>query len=563
MSEPDRVSTDADTQAWLERVLPIIRVRTYRPLMILPQRHEIVGLYADELVVVWKSKSVPIPEAIYESGGAGELKTFAGGRGRARAVPLGQVKSLTSRRRSLLRDTDHLQVMTEEASVRCRVQGDETPNLYRALAALLGPRYDHRGPASLLGIIGRLVLFLTLLAMVYHVGLDSVFVGVLIVLTLVALFLGLGAVIPGRRRFHGKTKPKPTKDLSGREPFRLRIAGSALAALGALFVLYTYGHTGYEQLASLSESELPWYGNAFDFAVLGFGLFVLPNAAFASLGRLSILILLAGFALRLAVAAFALVTQPGAEMFYSVLLILSPYLGLCLINAGRSLVARNARTTLAGDQRPPILYLRSFEDDVEDSLTPHSLLARQFGITLPSSVRRLRPWLRVVFEAQPLRLLRSLAGRVTSTTELQLAGFFREIGPFIAIGKPGERLATIGADRVYVEQDQWQQTVLDYMDRAHFVVLQAARTPGFVWEVRKVLDRVAPEKILFCLSNFRTRQNDYEDFRLMAESTGSWRSRVRWATRTNLNSCFSNPIGRPECTQYLTARQFSGRRSAR
>ena len=88
---------------------------------------------------------------------------------------------------------------------------------------------------------------------------------------------------------------------------------------------------------------------------------------------------------------------------------------------------------------------------------------------------------------------------------------------------PGERLATIGADRVYVEQDQWQQTVLDYMDRARFVVLQAAGTPGFVWEVRKVLDRVAPEKILFCLSNFRTRQNDYEDFRLTAESTGPWR----------------------------------------
>ena len=127
------------------------------------------------------------------------------------------------------------------------------------------------------------------------------------------------------------------------------------------------------------------------------------------------------------------------------------------------------------------------------------------------------------FEAHPLRLFRTLFGLISPTTELQLASFFREFGPFIAIGKPGEQLATIGADRVFVGNDEWQKVVTDFLSQSRYVVLQAAGTEGFVWELHTVLETVPPEKLLFCLSNFRERQNDYEDFRLRAESTPGWR----------------------------------------
>jgi hypothetical protein len=112
---------------------------------------------------------------------------------------------------------------------------------------------------------------------------------------------------------------------------------------------------------------------------------------------------------------------------------------------------------------------------------------------------------------------------ISPTTELQLAKYFREFGPFIAIGKPGEKLATIGADRVFVGNDEWQKVVKDFLDKSRYVVLQAAGTEGFVWELQTVLETIPPEKLLFCLSNFRGRQNDYEDFRLRAESTPGWR----------------------------------------
>ena len=220
--------------------------------------------------------------------------------------------------------------------------------------------------------------------------------------------------------------------------------------------------------------------------------------------------------------AYILATRPSVAQFFALLWSVSPYVGLFLIYTGRRLISRNARTAVAGDSRSPILYLRSFEDDVEDTLTPHTWLANFFSQTLPTEVRRLPLPLRVLYELQPLRLLRSLFGRVTPTTELQLAAFFSNLGPFIAIGKPGERLATIGADRDFVDQDKWQGVVLDYLERSRYVVLQAAGTQGFLWELRTVLTRVDPQKVLFSLSNFRGRQNDYEDFRLKAESVEGW-----------------------------------------
>ena len=212
------------------------------------------------------------------------------------------------------------------------------------------------------------------------------------------------------------------------------------------------------------------------------------------------------------------------------LLTLSPYLGLLAIQAGRRMLSRSAGASSARTHAP-ILYLRSFKDDTEDSLTPHEFLATLFGITLPSSLRKFPVWARVYYEAHPLRLLRSLCGTVTPTTEVQLARYFREFGPVVAIGRPGELIATEGVAREFVDTKDWQDFVRELMKRCRFVVLHAGitevvlsteKTDGFVWEIQTVLNGVAPEKILFCLSNFRDQQSFFEDFRLTAEAVSGW-----------------------------------------
>jgi hypothetical protein len=528
-----RSGTHSEDEAWLDKMLPIIRVRKRLSWSIFPPSREVVALYRDELIAARIPRSVLLPEAVYEPAGAAELRALGTSHGRVAVVPLDKVITLSSLRRSRLRETDGLRVtIGRRQAIRFRVRSHEVPNLYRALNLLLGSRFRHRNWPSLSGIFARLAPFPILLAVALLVlvssrrssDLRSYIGGTICFLSLLAPILGALAIIPGPTsiRNAGRIKTNPTKDLSGREPLRLRFAGIIIGAAGTLALLYAYGFTAHYQLTPLI-GKLEWSQQLWYLMIAALVLYIMPCFSFSSASRLAIALALLGLLVGIVLLVISMVMNPSFRQFYALLFLMSPYLGLLLIHAGRSLVSRNARIVMVGDQRAPILYLRSFEDDVEDTLTPHTFLATLFGITMPSEVRRLPLWQRVVFEAHPLRLLRSLFGRITRTTELQLAGFFRELGPFIAIGKPGERLATIGADRVYVEQDKWQQVVIDLINKSRFVVLQAAATPGFLWELRTVLEKAPATNILFCLSNFRDRQNDYEDFRLNVESEIDWR----------------------------------------
>jgi hypothetical protein len=48
-----------------------------------------------------------------------------------------------------------------------------------------------------------------------------------------------------------------------------------------------------------------------------------------------------------------------------------------------------------------------------------------------------------------------------------------KIGPFVAIGRPGERLPQLGAIRLYVADPEWQEMVTRLMSEAALVVLRA------------------------------------------------------------------------------------------
>lgn len=519
-----------DDGAWLEQILPVLRVRTYSPFPLFPRAHEVVALYRDEVVVLRKKKAVPIPEEAYRSDGAAALHATPG---RSFSVPCDQVRKVISTPRSVVSEHDSLHISGSGRSVRASVLQEETPNLYRALGLLLGPRFHARRWRPPFGSYGLLAVFAVVLGAAVAAGKSAV--GTLLnvaapalwVTALILLILGVILWIPGRRKGPRQVKKKPLKDLSGRQPLRLRVAGLAVSVFGALWVLYFFGDvlffTVQPMLPGGFEAGEAWYLKIGQLTLLIFALIAGGSFVMSSAGPLTVAILGLMFLGNLGIRGYELLRTQSAEGFYQFLWLLSPYLGLSLIYTGRRLVSRNARTAIAGDVRAPILYLRSFEDDVEDTLTPHTGLANYFSQTLSTGVRRLPLPLRVIYEFQPLRLLRSLFGRVTPTTELQLAAFFRKFGPFVAIGKPGERLATFGADRDFVDNDKWRAVVLDYLQQAYFVVLQAAGTQGFLWELRTVLTRVEPRKILFSLSNFRGRQNDYEDFRLKVESVGGWR----------------------------------------
>lgn len=145
-----------------------------------------------------------------------------------------------------------------------------------------------------------------------------------------------------------------------------------------------------------------------------------------------------------------------------------------LLALGRRLRARDALKELEVDPREPIIYLRSFGDD----LAPVPL---------------------------------SQTGK---TIESQLIHKLRKHGPVLAIGTPAEKLPPLGAARLYVSHAEWQEVVKQLTSSAQLVVLRAGSTRGFFWELRHVRDELAPEKVVL----FVPPGIDYDEFRERASA---------------------------------------------
>lgn len=155
--------------------------------------------------------------------------------------------------------------------------------------------------------------------------------------------------------------------------------------------------------------------------------------------------------------------------------------GVWLFRRGKRMSALTAEELLASDRRPPVLYLRSFQDEDQTS----------------GNMTR-------------------LVGAAPESEEEVLAEVMAEMGPFVAIGRPGEDLPQLGAARTYVGNDEWQHKVEDLLAAARLVVFRAGHTPGYWWEVARAAERVHPHRLVFVLP-FRDA-GDYEaGFRKEAE----------------------------------------------
>jgi hypothetical protein len=104
----------------------------------------------------------------------------------------------------------------------------------------------------------------------------------------------------------------------------------------------------------------------------------------------------------------------------------------------------------------------------------------------------------------------------TSTEEEHLAIVLNQLGSFIAIGRPGEQLPELGAVRLYVKDDQWQDTVLDLMRKAQVVVMRIGDSPGFWWEFERAIQIIRPQQLLLLVPEdaelyrqFRKKAKDY------------------------------------------------------
>ena len=192
------------------------------------------------------------------------------------------------------------------------------------------------------------------------------------------------------------------------------------------------------------------------------------------------------------------------------------------------------------DSRPPVLFLRSFQDD-------------QVSLPLPNPVSGA---IRAVFT---LGLGRRRLDHI-------LIERFSRYGPALALGNPGEKGLPFGAARVYCDHADWQDKVAEIAEESAHVVLVADRTPGVEWEIRTFIEGPWREKTLFVCApkSGDIRENDVLAEYLNAAGTplkGAPILAVWWAPDGTLEVLRSTLPRSPE-TFVVALNAFMTRRAA-
>ena len=138
-----------------------------------------------------------------------------------------------------------------------------------------------------------------------------------------------------------------------------------------------------------------------------------------------------------------------------------------MFTRARRVLQLSADAAQQGDPRPPILFLRSFQDD------RYKLKERVRVAGVPIN--------------QPLRMEEALAVR------------FRDFGPFLAVGEPGEGLPQLGAARAYLSDDQWQAAVLNWIRQSRLIAMLCGPTQWIHWEMQNIIRFQRLDRVLLLL----------------------------------------------------------------
>lgn len=169
------------------------------------------------------------------------------------------------------------------------------------------------------------------------------------------------------------------------------------------------------------------------------------------------------------------------------------FAGTVCRHVSKRILIPTAEELLRKDARSPVLYLRSFQADGTKPVM--GLIDHLFD--LPTYA-----W--------------------SDTVETNLARVARRLGPFIAVGRPGEVIPEMGAARMYLMDEHWQPVVADLIIRCQLVILHAGPTPGLQWEMRKIRETIGPERVVIFIPLGKrwwgsVRQRKYQELKQQVE----------------------------------------------
>lgn len=188
----------------------------------------------------------------------------------------------------------------------------------------------------------------------------------------------------------------------------------------------------------------------------------------------------------------------------------------------RDVLELSASELLSRDSRPPILYLRSFEAENTKATTLRRfeyIRKPKAGFYLAARYPKesdmmsfLRKSLAREYKMKLLNSSRSVHDEQAIFTE-----YFSDIGPYIAISRPGEsfRNMDIGSAKLFMSNDDWRSKVKQLIEAAVVIVIEAAESKGLAWEMREVVRCIQPERVLLVLPR---NEADYYEFCIFADN---------------------------------------------
>jgi hypothetical protein len=129
---------------------------------------------------------------------------------------------------------------------------------------------------------------------------------------------------------------------------------------------------------------------------------------------------------------------------------------------------------------------------------------------------------------RPIVYLRSFSvEKEVSAEERALFSMLRNVGPFVAIGRPSEWAPRLGAYRLYLKDSEWKAAVGALMKRSLLVVILAGTSDGLRWELEFCHETLNPNHIIILISD------DAALFQVFADT---------FSSATGLYECSSYPF---------------------
>ncbi len=199
------------------------------------------------------------------------------------------------------------------------------------------------------------------------------------------------------------------------------------------------------------------------------------------------------------------------------------------LQIARTFVKRLVATAdeiLAIDHRKPVIYFRSFENELSKSKVGFRQNGLMYaikgisnkdadGIYLHATASPRPPSVGAMTFYRNNRKMRYILGISKARMDEQIVFAFAmsNIGPYVALGRPTENCQNmdLGAAKKFVSNEDWKDSVVDWLNKCKAVVVESADSASLGWEIEQTIKVVPPTCVLIICPHTDSEYQSFSD----------------------------------------------------